>query len=381
MAEKVNAIFDMTAPPPKIMQAPYDTSQPAPRIELANATPNNMPQTNPLAGINASSAAKGLYEDPSPIYQPALDFIAEQRNRVNERYAQNKADITNLFGNLTQVNQDSQQRVRQQFEATVAEQQFQTAQRIAQQQAGAEATMQTAIKAADERGGGPMGNLAASPAQVEAQRGISNVNALAQIWQGRMGSRQEQTQQDLLAGLRSLGQQQVMAEQGLGRNLEDVLLGLSGQQSDILGQRSQAEYGARQDVRRAGYQETLAAQERARQTAAAAAEAAAQPREYAEGITGVFQRIADETGDEQSAIDFSNSISKVMTLGTAPTSLGEALRRWIQQNPSIAPYYQGYAADVLSEIFSQTIPSGAVNVGGSQAVQSPSPMDITNPTF
>ncbi|NBU23898.1 MAG: hypothetical protein EBS38_08385, partial [Actinobacteria bacterium] len=69
------------------------------------ATPNNMPATNPLAGMNVSNTAKGLYVDPTPGFQPALDLIGQQRAQANERYARNKADIANIFGALTQVNQ------------------------------------------------------------------------------------------------------------------------------------------------------------------------------------------------------------------------------------------------------------------------------------
>ena len=229
-----------------------------PSSPAAGATPNNMPATNPLAGMNASKDAKSLFVDPTPAFQPVLDFIGQQRTQANERYAQNKADIANIFGNLTQVNRESQDRVQKQFEATIANQQMMTAQRLAQARTGAEQTQQAAIRAMDERGGGPMGNLLGSPAAVASERAIGDIASYAQISEGQQRAIQAQTQQDLQAGLRSLGQQEVQANMQLKRSLEDTLNQLSGQEVGVRSDLAQAIIGGKSQVAQANYNEILA---------------------------------------------------------------------------------------------------------------------------
>ena len=343
------------------------------------ATPNDMPTTNPLAptsanDINASSAARGLYEDPTPIYQPSIDFIQQQRSLANERYAQNKADITNLFGSLTQVNKESQARVQSQFEKSIADQQMATAQRIAQARQGAQATQESALRAMDERGGGPMGNIQASPAAVAAERGIADIGAYSTIWEGMQGAIGQQTQQNLQANLAALGQTQAQSQQQLQRNLQDYMLGLSGQEAGVRSDLAQAVYGGRMGVREANYNEVLARQEAARQAQLAAIEAANQAPEFSRGTQGILEKIAYETNPE-SADAFSRSIDAIIAPTTEPrafkgyaipgarveppTSLGEALTRWIQANPDASPSYREYAREIFSEIYAKGSPARA----------------------
>lgn len=362
MAEKINAIFDTTAPPPKIMQAPYDTSQPAPRIELANATPNNMPQTNPLAStnvddMNVSESAKGLYVDPSSIYQPSIDFIGQQRTQANERYAQNKADIANIFGNLTQVNKESQERVRSQFEASIADQQMKTAQSIAQARTGAEGTQRAAIRAMDERGGGPMGNLMASPAAVASERAIGDIGSYGQIWQGMQGAIQQQTQQDLQANLAALGQRSVDANMQLQRSLEDTLNTLSGQEVGVRTDLAEAIYGSKSKVAEANYNEILAkraANEAARLAAIngqydveqaqidaqnkldlALINAGNRTTNYQANSAGVTQFIRNEGGNDQDIANFWATVDD--TDISAATNSQDAFQLWLQNNTTTAP--------------------------------------------
>lgn len=212
-----------------------------------------------MAEPNISSDAQSLYVDPTPAFQPALQFIGQQRDQANERYAQNKADIANIFGQLTTVNQESQARVNKQFAESITNQQMATAQRVAEARLGAQQTQESAIKAMDERGGGPVGNLAASPVAVEAERGIGRQNALQALFAGQQGAIQQQTIQNLVSAQRGYGQQRLSAEAGLNRSLEDVLLGLSGQEAGIRGDLAGAKIQGRQTVRQANYQEILQA--------------------------------------------------------------------------------------------------------------------------
>lgn len=329
--------------------------------KAAQPTPNNMPAKDPLAGMSTTS--RSLYEDPTPAFQSALNFIEQQRTQANERYAQNKADIANIFGQLTQVNQDSQARVNKQFTESIANQQMATAQRVAEARLGAQQTQESAIKAMDERGGGPVGNLAASPVAVEAERGIGRQNALQALFAGQQGAIQQQTIQDLVAAQQGYGAQRLGAEAGLGRSLEDVLLGLSGQEAGVRGDLAAAKLAGRQTVREANYNELMAKAAQDANLRAAQAGAANRPKSYSSGITGIIERISDQAGPS-SATAFSQSIADIMSgagsasgvgKATAPTSISDALARWIKANPKTAAAYQGYAADAFSEIFSKTI--------------------------
>ncbi len=316
-----------------------------------------------MAEPNISSTAQSLYVDPTPAFQGALGFIDEQRNQANERYAQNKADIANIFGQLTTVNQESQARVNKQFTESIANQQLATAQRVAEARLGAQQTQQSALQAMEERGGGPVGNLAASPVAVEAERGIGRQNALQTLFAGQQGAIQQQTIQNLMAAQQGYGQQRLGAEAGLNRSLEDVLLGLSGQEAGVRGDLAAAKLAGRQAVRQANYQEIMNKQAQDAQLRAAQAAAANEPKQYSSGFQGILERITDETGDPGSAARFSQSVADVVAgtgsasgvgKATAPTSIGDALARWIRNNPKLAAAYQGYAAQAFADYYSKS---------------------------
>jgi hypothetical protein len=299
-----------------------------------------------------SDTARGLYVDPTPAFQPSLDFISGQRTQANERYAQNKADIANIFGNLTQVNRESQARVNEQFTRSIADQQMQTAERAAQARLGQQQTQQAAIRAMDERGGGPMGNLLASPVALEAERGIGDMNAYQQIWAGQQGAIRGQTEQDLMAAQRGLGYQQVQANQGLQRSLEDVLMGLSGQEAGIRGDLAGAIIGQQGRVTEANYNEIMTerAAEEARRVAAIRgaynvrqAEITAQNKldlealkqagevpSYAQDITGAASFLKNEGRSGAQIGNFITSLERV-DLSQARNS-AEAYALWLQAN-------------------------------------------------
>lgn len=316
------------------------------------------------ARMDVSETARGLYVDPTPAYQPALDFVDKQRTQANERYAQNKADIANIFGSLTQVNLESQNRVNSQFTKSIADQQMATAERAAQARLGQQATQASAVRAMDERGGGPMGNLLANPALLAAERGIGDMNAYQQIWEGQQGAIKNQSVQDLLAANRGYGFQNVLANQQLQRSLEDTLLGLSGQETGIRGDLAGAIIGGKNRVAEANYNEIREKQAQDAAARIAAINAANQPRQYSPGASGIFERIAEQAGPD-SAAAFSKSISDILAGSDtaapgrpkAPTSLSEAMQRWVRANPESAAAYQGYATQLFSDIFSKTIPS------------------------
>jgi hypothetical protein len=242
---------------PKYTPLPMPAGAPSTPVSTMGAATAPMPGAS-VADMNASDSAKSLFVDPTPAFQPVIDFLGEQRTRANDRYAQNKADIANIFGNLTQVNKESQDRVRQQFESSITNQQMATAERMAQARMGAEQTQASAIRAMDERGGGPMGNLMASPAAVASERAIGDMGSFAQIWEGQQRAIQEQSQQDLQAGLRGLGFMEADSNRQLQRSLEDTLNQLSGQEVGVRSELAQAIVGGRSQVAQANYNEVLA---------------------------------------------------------------------------------------------------------------------------
>lgn len=211
-------------------------------------------------GFPISASAQSLFVDPTPIYRPILDFIEKQRGAANDRYAQNKADIANIFGTLTQVRRADAEKIQGLFDASVASQQQALATRTAAARTGAAQTMQAAQTAGAERGGGPEGNLAASPVQVAAEQGIADSNAYATIWEGMQRAIQGQTQQDLQSNLAGYGFQQVMANRDLQDNLEGTLNQLAGQEVGARTDMAEAVFGQKSKVAEANYNETLARQ-------------------------------------------------------------------------------------------------------------------------
>lgn len=326
-------------------------------------TPANMPKTNPLAPTNVndmdvSESARGLYVDPTSIYQPSIDFIGQQRVQANERYAQNKADIANLFGNLTQVNKESQERVRNQFATTIADQRIATANRMAQMQAGLTATQQSTMQAASERGGGPEANLAESRTAQETARGVGDVGRYATVWEGMQGAIGQQTQQNLQANLAALGQRSVDANLQLQRSLEDTLNQLSGQEVGVRTDLAEAIFGGKSRVAEANYNEILAkraANEAARLAAIrgeydvqqAEIDAATKLEEarinsenrtvnYQENSAGVTQFIRNEGGSDADVGKFWVGIDSTPGLDTAINSQ-DAFQKWLESNTTTAP--------------------------------------------
>jgi len=209
---------------------------------------------NPAA---PSEAAQSLFVDPTPVYQPALDFIDTQRTQANERYSTNKADIANIFGSLTSVNKESQNRVNEQFTKSIADQQMNLAERTAAARTGMEQTAQSAQAAGMERGGGPAGNFAASPVAVAGERGIADSNAFATIWEGQQRAVNAQTIQNLANAQEGYGFQQVQANQQLQGSLENTLNQLAGQEVGVRQELAQAIVGGQSRVAEAGYNEYL----------------------------------------------------------------------------------------------------------------------------
>jgi hypothetical protein len=259
--------------------------------------------------VTPSRTAESLYVDPTPAFQPAMDFINKQMGAANTRYAANQADIKSIFGNLSTVRAADKLKIQEQFTKSIADQQLALANRTAEARAGSEAGAQQLAVTAGERGEGPM--PASSPVQLAAEEGIARSNEYQQTWAALQNVMSQQAQNDVDAAVRGYDYQQASALEQLRNNLEERLSGLEGQQVDVQSQLAGAQLAGRQGVMQANYGEIQArraqeaalreAQARAAGTAEAArirAEAEAnQPTEYPEGTIGWDLKVTDAGGN------------------------------------------------------------------------------------
>jgi hypothetical protein len=244
--------------------------------------------------ISPSRTAESLYVDPTPAFQPAMDFISQQMGQANTRYAANQADIKSIFGNLTTVRTEDKAKIKKQFEDSIANQQMSLAQRTAEARAGSEAGAQQLAVTAGERGEGPM--PASTPVQRAAEEGIARSNEYQQTWEALQNVMSQQAQSDVQSAITGYNFQQASALEQLRNNLEQRLAGLEGQRVDVQSQLAGAQLQGRQGVMQANYGEIQARQ------AQAAALREAQAR--AAGSSGGTDEI---TGNYADLISFARS--------------------------------------------------------------------------
>jgi hypothetical protein len=263
--------------------------------------------------VTPSRTAESLYVDPTPMFQPAMDFINRQMGAANTRYAANQADIKSIFGNLSTVRAADKLKIQEQFTKSIADQQLSLAGRTAEARAGSQAGAEQLAVTAGERGEGPMPT--STPVQQAAEEGIARSNEYQQTWEALQNVMSQQAQNDVDAAVRGYDYQQASALEQLRNNLEQRLSGLEGQQVDIQSQLAGAQLQGRQGVMQANYGEIQArraqaaalreAQARAAGTAEAArirAEAEAEERanapiEYPEGVLGWDLKVTDAGGN------------------------------------------------------------------------------------
>ena len=167
--------------------------------------------------VTPSRQAESLYVDPTPMFQPAMDFINKQMGAANTRYAANQADIKSIFGNLSTVRAADKQKIQEQFTKSIADQQLALANRTAEARAGSEAGAQQLAVTAGERGEGPM--PASSPVQLAAEEGIARSNEYQQTWAALQNVMSQQAQNDVDAAVRGYDYQQASALEQLRNNL------------------------------------------------------------------------------------------------------------------------------------------------------------------
>lgn len=261
---------------------------------LSRALENQKTVNQQNARSTASSGAGSqkflagmLYADPSAQYAPALDYLTQQETAANERYAKNKASLQNILGTLSDLSAKDSARINEQFTQSITQQQQALAARTAEARAGSAAGVAQAAATGAERGAGP--GMAVNPIQTATEEGIGQANAYQQTWEGLMKANQMQATQDTATRQAGFGFQQAQAVADLQKSLEDRLLTLSGNKAQVKSDIAQAKYQAQQQVREAKYNEALAAADRARQAAAAAASA---KQDYSKGVLGVQEKAA-----------------------------------------------------------------------------------------
>lgn len=304
-------------------------------------------------GITASKEAQSLYVDPTPAYQPVLDYLKKQETAANTRYGQNKTDITNLFGSLTTVAAEDAARIKEQFTQSIASQQSALAARTAEARQGAAAGVAQAEATGAERGAGP--GMAVNPISVATEEGIGRSNAYQTTWQALQEANKQQAITDVGTRQAGYGQQQVGALKQLQQNLEDRLMEIGGNTAQVQSDIAKAKIGATENVAQANYAE-MAAQKAAQQRAAAAAAAAA--NKTSKGIQGWYERAA-KAGIDPAQLEGSIStayeqVKKELSKGWDTTLSGkppvptkqQVLNKWNQinggGNPLATEYVNNY---------------------------------------
>jgi hypothetical protein len=300
--------------------------------------------------ITPSAEAQSLYVDPTPAYQPAIDYINKQVGAANTRYATNQADIKSIFGTLTTVRAQDRQKIQDQFTQSIADQQMSLANRTAEARAGVAAGTQQLAVTAGERGQGPMPT--STPVQQAAEEGIARSNEYQQTWEALQNVMSQQAQNDVTAAVRGYDYQQASALEQLRNNLEQRLSGLEGQSVDVQGQLAGAKIAGQQGVAQANYgemqqrkaQEAAIKEAQARsygQIEAARIEAEAkgnEPKNYSNDIFGWEQRVDDiyEQGAAQAFADQVTTLVQGMVDNGDDITPTAIIQKWKSMYPGNA---------------------------------------------
>lgn len=305
-------------------------------------------------GITASKDAQSLYVDPTPAYQPVLDYLKKQETAANQRYATNKADITNLFGALSNVAAEDAARIKEQFTQSIASQQSALAARTAEARQGAAAGIAQAEATGAERGAGP--GMAVNPISVATQEGVDRSNAYQTTWQALQEANKQQAVTDVGTRQAGYGQQQVGALKQLSQNLEDRLMEIGGNTAQVQSDIAKAKIGGIQNVAQANYSETQAAKAAQQRAAAAAAAASAKakadankPKTYPKTLTGLVSYINDIAPTQADANSFMDSLSKVESDAVAGNKTsGQAYTMWLKTNSGADQAYKTKAKEYFT---------------------------------
>jgi hypothetical protein len=218
--------------------------QPATNIRIAEtpAAPVTPTPVTPAPVTPVTPAKPADYKKYRSIYDvfaPVQQLQQKQIAGVNDRYAKNAADITNLFGTLTTMREQDKVKINEQFVNTLVAQQEMLAGRTAEVRQSTQAGVDAAQKAESELGGPATGPVTSLTRQA-AERGIAQSNALSTIWQNQMASQNMNTQAAIQNQIAGYGGQQANITKELGAKREGQLMQLEAQQTEIDQQIAQA---------------------------------------------------------------------------------------------------------------------------------------------
>lgn len=323
-------------------------------LSQAIAFQNSQNQQQPTGGGPGPAPKRlspdSLYVDPSAAYKPTLDYLALESKNARNRYATNKADITNIFGSLTSLTAEDSARIKEQFTKTIAEQQAGVAARTAEARAGAAAGLEQAAATGAERGAGP--GMAINPLSVATEEGVARSNEYQTTWEALQNANQMQAQADLSARGAGYGQQQLGAVRQLSNQLEDRLLEIGGNTAKVKSDIAQAKFQQQKEIAGVKYQNSERAYAAWQQRAAAAA---SKPN-YGNDMFGLQARINNDLGDQgygavQSGVANAytqayGELNKNNAPGAKPIepSKAQVLAAWSQTgDPRLTPYVSSYA--------------------------------------
>lgn len=238
--------------------------------------------------------ADSLYQDPTPAYTPVLQAINAQELQASQRYADNQADIKNIFGSLSSLSEQDSARIQNQFKNTLLEQQQNLAARTAETRKGVAAGQAQAVATGAERGQGPA--MSTSPVSVAAETGIGQSQAYQTVWENLLQANKLQAQQDTATRGTGYKLEEASALKKLRQDLEDKLFAIGGQKLQVQSDIAQAKMQAKQNVLNTKYQEVQSAKAAAASLAAAKAKAANKKVTYDKNYAGTISYIGDTYG-------------------------------------------------------------------------------------
>lgn len=303
-AAKAKAAVKNVVKKPKPVQLP---------MPIKATKPVGMPLNG---GLVSSPESNSLYVDPTPAYQPALDYLATQTKAANDRYKVNKENISNIFGDLAGLAEKDAVRIREQFTTSIANQQLGLANRTAEVRSATAAGEAQAAATGAERGQGPA--MAVNPIAVAAEQGIARSNEYQTTWQALQEANQQQAQTDITTRGAGYGQQEAGAIQQLAQGLEDKLIQLAGNTAQVQSDIAAARIAGQQTVAQANYGEIQTAKQQ--QAALAQAKVAANARIAAANAAAAAKKAAANAPKEYSKT-YSGWKSKVIDLGISPADI------------------------------------------------------------
>lgn len=315
------------------------------------------PKATPTGGGSASAAAAGktksksIYDylnvNPTPIYDPLMNLINEQKQAANKRYETNSAEIKNIFSALSGVAPADRVRINEQFKNMLTAQQTALANRTAAATAQGNAGAAQAVATGAERGGGEA--MALNPLQTATAEGIAGSNQISSIWEGLQGANQAQALADVDTRQEGYNYQQVAAIQGLQQSLEDRLAGIAGTEADVQSQLAKAKFDIASNIGQQKYNNALAAQR-----------AAATGTKAPSGLAGLqakigndaFGQLAGGANDAYSAawaaLNPTDALGKPVSKTVKTPRDSDVKAAWVaaRGNPALLPYLSQYVSSI-----------------------------------